>query len=133
DPLSLTINAVLGGMFCFARNYDLSIDQCNKTLEMDGQFWPALKFLGISHLQKGNLQEALAAFESGAKASRNNAIMVASLGHAYAVAGMPARAEELLATLGSCGPHGYVPSLCSAFIEMGLGDRDAAFSALERA
>ena len=57
DPLSLTINAVLGGMFCFARKYDLSIEQCHKTLEMDGHFWPALKFLGISQLQKGNPQK----------------------------------------------------------------------------
>jgi serine/threonine-protein kinase len=133
DPLSLTINAVLGGMLCFARKYDLSIEQCQKTLEMDSHFWPALKFLGVSYLQNGNLGEAEAVLERGVRDSENNPIMVATLGHAYAVAGMPARAEELLASLNSRSPHGYVPSLCSAFIQMGLGNRDAAFSELEKA
>ena len=68
--------------------------------------------------------------ERGVKDSGNNPMMVAALGHAYAMAGMPARAEELLANLNRV-PHGYVPSLCSAFIQMGLGDRDAAFCAGE--
>ena len=133
DPLSLTINAVLGGMFCFARKYDLSIEQCEKTLEMDSHFWPALKFLGISQLQMGNLREAEAVLERGVRDSEDNPMMVAALGHAYAIAGKPARAEELLANLNTRSPHGYVPSLCSAFIQMGLGNRDAAFSELEKA
>jgi len=132
DPLSLTINAVLGGMFCFARKYDLAIEQCQKTLEMDEHFWPAIKFLGISYLQKGDTKEAAAMLERGLEKSGNNPMMIAALGHAYAIAGMSRRAEELLACLKHRLPHGYVPSLCSAFIQMGLGDRDAAFCELER-
>ena len=133
DPLSLTINAVLGGMLCFARKYELAIEQCQKTLEMDERFWPALKFLGISYLQRGNTKEATEVLERGVTDSGNNPIMIAALGHAYAIAGMRARAEELLAGLKNREPQGYVPSLCSAFIQMGLRDRDAAFAELEKA
>lgn len=133
DPLSLTINAVLGGMFCFARKYDLAIEQCQKTLELDEHFWPALKFLGISQLQKGDATQAAAVLERGVKDSGSNPMMIAALGHAYAKAGMPARAQELLATLGDRVPRGYVPSLCSAFIQIGLGEKNAAFAALEKA
>ena len=131
DPLSLTINAVLGGMFCFARKYDLAIEQCRKTLEMDEHFWPALKFLGMSYLQKGNLPEAVAALERGVRDSGSNAIMVASLGHAYGVAGMSECAQKFLADLKNA--QVYVPSLCSAFIQIGLGSDDAAFAELEKA
>jgi hypothetical protein len=71
--------------------------------------------------------------ERGVKDSGNNPMMIAALGHAYAIAGMPTRAEELLASLKNRVPHGYVSSLCSAFIQIGLEDRDAAFSELEKA
>jgi tetratricopeptide (TPR) repeat protein len=120
-------------MFCFARQYDLAIEQCKRTLEMDDHFWPALKFLGISHLQEGNFSEALDALEYGVTVSGNNAIMLATLGHAYALAGRREKAEELLSDLKTLEPHRYVPSLCSAFIQVGLGAKDAAFSGLEKA
>jgi tetratricopeptide (TPR) repeat protein len=133
DPLCLTTNAVLGGMFCFARKYDLAIEQCNKTLEMDEHFWPALKFLGISHLQKDNLAEALDALEHAVTASGNNSIMLATLGHAYALAGRREKAEELLFDIKKLEPQRYVPALCPAFIQVGLGAKDAAFAELEKA
>jgi len=133
DPLSLTINAVLGGMFCFARQYDRAIEQCQKTLEMDNHFWPALKFLGISYLQKGDFGAALAALEGGVTASGRNSLMLASLGHAYAVAGARDRAQELLLDLKKLEPGVYVPSICSAFIQLGLGAIDAVFAELDKA
>jgi serine/threonine-protein kinase len=133
DPLSLTINAVLGGMFCFAREYDLAIEQCKKTLEMDEHFWPALKFFGLSCLGKGAFDAALAAFEKGVASSGKNSLMLATLGHAYAVAGMRDRAEELLQDLRKLEPRAYVPSICSAFIQTALGATDAAFAELEKA
>jgi tetratricopeptide (TPR) repeat protein len=133
DPLSLTINAVLGGMFCFARQYDRAIEQCRKTLELDEYFWPAHKFLGISYLQKGEFDAALAALEIGVEASGRNPLMLAALGHAYGVAGVHERAQKLLADVKNLEPTAYVPSLCAAFIQLGLGAIDLTLAELEKA
>jgi len=58
---------------------------------------------------------------------------VASLGHAYAVAGKKAKARAVLAGLTAEAARHYVPSYWFALIHTGLGEHDQALRYLERA
>ncbi len=133
DPLSLITNAVLAGMYYFARQYDLAVNQCQKTLEIDGDFWPALYFLGMAYEQLGDYPQALAALQRGVTASRNGALMLGALGHAYAAAGKQEEAQKLLNELEERSRRRYVPPLNAAMIAIGLGACDAALAWLEKA
>jgi tetratricopeptide (TPR) repeat protein len=60
DPLSLIINADLGGeVYVWARQYDEAIAQLRKTIEMDPRFYHAHCALGVALQLKGQLSEAI--------------------------------------------------------------------------
>jgi len=52
DPLSPIISWNLGWLFYEARQYDQAIEQQHKVLELDPNFIPAHRFLGLAYLQK---------------------------------------------------------------------------------
>ena len=64
EPLSLIMNFELGIGFYYARDYDKSIEQLQKTLELDHNFPPALGFLPAAYEQKGMYAEAIARFKT---------------------------------------------------------------------
>ena len=53
DPLSLIINTDLGSVYLDARYYDLAIQQLQKTIEMDQNFYRARHYLGAAYIFKG--------------------------------------------------------------------------------
>jgi len=57
DPFSLIINSVVGWIYYEGRQYDQAIQQCEKTVEMDPNYAPALLDLGNIYLQNRRLQE----------------------------------------------------------------------------
>jgi tetratricopeptide (TPR) repeat protein len=132
DPLSLTINGVLAGMMYFARQYQQAIEQCDKTSELDKDFWLALMFQGTSYLAIGETSKAIRVLERGVQTCGRHPLMISSLANAYAAARMQSRAEQLLDTLLSSS-QSYVPAFCTALIQIALGDCDKAFQAIDKA
>ena len=60
DPLSVLTNTVLGRSFYFARRYDLAHRHFVKAIDLDGQFWMAQAFRGLSYQQQRQYEEAIA-------------------------------------------------------------------------
>ena len=54
SPLSPAINLALGNRLYYARQYPQAIEQCQKTLAIDGGFLSAHVFLGRAYLQKAS-------------------------------------------------------------------------------
>jgi serine/threonine protein kinase/Tfp pilus assembly protein PilF len=133
DPLSLTINSVLGGMLCFGRQYDQSIEQCCSTLDMHKDFWLALYFLGLAYECRGETSESIVAFQHATTAAERNPMVLAGLGHAYAKAGKTSEAMGLLEELRALSRRSYTSPVNLALVALGLGDFDLAFSELDRA
>ena len=77
------------------------------------------------HLARARYREAIAAFERSGQ--------LASLAHAYAMAGDGGRARFLLRRLEQESAQRYVTPLDFAMIYAGLGENDPAFEWLERA
>jgi len=58
DPLSVILNAVLGFHFTFEGNYPASIDQLERTLELQRDFPLGLEFLALASLHAGLYDDA---------------------------------------------------------------------------
>ena len=74
-------------MHYFARDYSASVEQYNRTLDLDPNYIRACLGLGWAYEQMGRHNEAIAQFEKGVELSHGNPRYIAALGHAQALAG----------------------------------------------
>jgi len=132
DPLSLLIIAYSGLQYIYARQYDRAIELCQSALDMEANYWLAHDFLGVAHQLKGNLPEAIAAFQKAKQLDDSPWILV-RLGCAYAASGMGAEAQKMLEELQELSKRRYVSALGIANIYAALGENDQAFVWLEKA
>jgi TolB-like protein/tetratricopeptide (TPR) repeat protein len=133
DPLSLINNADLGGNVYFnARRYDEAIAQLRKTIEIDPRFYLAHYYLGQAFQLKGQRTEAITEYQKAVELD-DDPEALAYLGQAYARAGQRDEAQKILAHLREGAKSRYVSGYSMALMFMGLGDKEQAIDALERA
>ncbi|HKY45286.1 MAG TPA: tetratricopeptide repeat protein [Pyrinomonadaceae bacterium] len=132
EPLSFVASSHLGWIYYLAGDNDKAIEQCRKILELDPSSFPARRYLGLAYEAKGMYAEAIAEFQTGVKLS-GSPLMLALLGHAYAVSGKTTEAKQVLADLQQLQGQRYVSPYTVAAIHAGLGDQDQAFKWLETA
>jgi TolB-like protein/DNA-binding winged helix-turn-helix (wHTH) protein/Flp pilus assembly protein TadD len=133
DPLSPIIITWLGWRYQLARQFDQAIVEYRRALELDPNFPPAHMVLGQAYEQKRMLEEATAELEQAVNLSGSGAIYLASLAHAYGVAGRRGDALQLIRKLEHLAAEQQVSSYDMALAFVGLDDKDQAFSWLERA
>jgi len=133
DPLSLPITAVHGVVYDYARRPDEAITQLRKAVEMDESFYPAHVFLGWSYEQKEMYAEAIAELQNASESSGGEPFADGSLAHACALAGQKTRATQLLNKLKSEAGTRYVDPFEIGLIYAGLGDKDQAFTWIDKA
>ena len=132
EPLSFVASSHLGWIYYLSGQNDKAIEQCRKILELDPTSFPARRYLGLAYEAKGMYTEAIAEFQTGVKLS-GSPLMLALLGHSYAVSGKKAEAQQVLSDLEQLQGQRYVSPYTVAAIYTGLGDRDQAFKWLEKA
>ncbi len=132
DPLSLINNADLGWDYFNARRYDEAIAKFRKTIEIDSYFYLTHYYLGEAFLLKGKLTEAIAEYRTAVELN-DEPIALALLGQAYARAGRRDEAQKILARLTQEAKSRYVSGYSFALVLTGLGDKEGAIDALERA
>ncbi len=133
DPLSLVINCDVGIRFYFARQYDLAIEQYQRTLAMEPDFPIAHIWLGRAYEQKGMYQEAVSAYQKQVFILSGDGERAAALGRAYTVSGLTGVLRQQLNELKELSAHRYVAPLDIASIYARLGEHDQAFEWLEKA
>jgi tetratricopeptide (TPR) repeat protein len=133
DPLSLSINTGIGHVLYLSRQYDRAIEQYRNTIKLDPNFVQAHLWFGRPYLQKRMYNEAVVELDQAVKLSGGSIISLAMLGHAKGIAGSKDEAERILQKLVDRSKKEYVPSYWIAMIHVGLGDKDQAFTWLERA
>jgi tetratricopeptide (TPR) repeat protein len=131
DPLSLRYNANIGYAYYWARQYDQAIEQLTRTLELDQNFAPAHGLLGYAFAGKGDYTHAIAEYRESIKLRGENTSDQCYLGVALAKAGQRAEAEAILKQLETTKE--YVSPTELAQLYVGLGDKEKALEALERA
>ena len=132
EPLQFVASSHLGWIYYLSGKNDEAIEQCRKILELDPSSFPARRYLGLAYEAKGMYPEAISEFQTGVKLS-GSPLMLALLGHAYAVAGKRAEAQQVLTDLQQLQSQRYVSPYTVAAIYAGLGDNEQAFKWLDRA
>ncbi|MBA2525628.1 MAG: tetratricopeptide repeat protein [Pyrinomonadaceae bacterium] len=132
DPLSLIISKVLGGTLLFARRYDEAIAQTKKVLEMDENFAPAHSDLGWCFTKQGIYDEAIAEFQKGVTLTNGSPSQLEGLAYAFVQTGKRSEAQKILEQLKQRQRSEYVDSGFFAIIHAGLGEKDKAFTSLEK-
>lgn len=123
DPVSAFVNTNLGWVLAMASRFDEAVRQLETTLELDPSYQAAATLLGGAHLARGEPEKAFARLE-------RSSWRPAFLGLAYAWAGRPERARQILERMGQTGP--WRPSEV-ALLHLSLGERELAARWLEKA
>ncbi len=133
DPLSISTQLTAGFVLYFAREYDKSIEQCQRALELDPNSAGAYDCIGSSYLAKGLYVQAITSFQKASNLSNNDRERLAGLGRAYALADRKSDARRVLAQLHELSQHAYLSPYFLATINGALGENDKAFAWLESA
>ncbi len=129
DPVNVLGNFFIGQGLHDARHYDQAAAQLREALDLNANFWPAHLFLGKTLAQQGRYTEAI---DELRKAGDFTAEPYAAIGYAYARMGHRADAQKVLADLKERSKHEYVAPCHIAIIYIALGDREQAFTWLEK-
>ncbi len=129
DPVTPVVNACTGGLRIFQRHCERAIEELQKTLELDPNFFWTHFFLGMAYLQKGEYGKAIAALERG----NMPAFRDGHLGYAYAVSDQPEKARKLIEELQAGSQPEHLVPYHLAMIHFGLGEKDKAFEYLDKA
>ena len=132
DPLSVSIATDVGEILCWAGRTDEAIPQLRAALEMEPNFAMAHNILGMVHLKRGRLAEAIDELELAFRLDGSSRTL-ATLGHAYGVAGRRADALAMIERLRTLSQGRYLSPFQLALVYAGLGEDDRAFAFLERA
>jgi len=133
DPLDVIINVHFAWHYWLARQYDESIDRALRTRELDPHDHWVPYFLGLAYGHKEGYGEAIAEHRKAVRRSGGSAVMLAALGHTYAIAAKHTEAREVLRQLETLSATQHVSAYEIAVIHVGLGERDEAFEWLNRA
>ena len=133
DPLSLIIQANVGVIHYFGRQFDETLRHLQQLAAAEPEFPVAHWGIGLAREQMGDMDGALASFQKAAELTKRGTNVLASMGRAYAVSGKPDEARKILQELAARAKQRYVPSYQVALVHAGLGDKDRAFASLEKA
>ena len=87
---------------------------------------------GATYLPQSIYKEGIGEFEKELVIFPGSALALSELGYAHALGGRRAEAQRVLEQLDELSKYKYVPTVGIARIYMGLGDKDTAFTWLEK-
>ena len=131
DPLSLVINALKAQSFFYAERDAEAIEQANKTLEIEPNFWIAHIMLARIYIRQNKFDEAINEAKKAVQFSGGNSEAVSLEAYALAKSGRRDESLKMLEDLKSSGR--YVPSYNLAMIYNGLENREESLNNLEKA
>lgn len=132
DPLSLPIGMSIGWILCDMNRIDEGIAALNKTLELDPTFTNGHHRLALCYGRKGQSDGVIAEAEKIALGGRKD-VSLSFLGQAYAMTGRKKEAMMALNQLIEESKQHFVAPTLIAFIYAALGDKDQAFTWLDKA
>jgi tetratricopeptide (TPR) repeat protein len=133
DPLSILFRVHLGFLYYLQHQYDQSIAQFRKVLEMNPQYYLAHAMMGPVYTQTCHFEEALDCYKKAREADADSKFVDSLEAMTLAVAGQHARARTMLDEITRKALHEYISPVSVAYICTALGDKDGAFENLDRA
>jgi tetratricopeptide (TPR) repeat protein len=132
DPLSDTVSLLLSVSFLFSRHYDQSIQQSQKMIEAEPDFWWGHFLLGWAYAETQKYDKAIQSLDRATHLD-SSPYPLAYLGYADARTGKKDKALQILQELEQKSHQVYVPRYQIAAVYVGLGDKDKALDSLQQA
>lgn len=133
DPLSAWMNHEMGCASYYARHYEKAIEQFSRTVKINPDFQIAYANAGRTFVQQRKYREAISTLEAGRNIDPNWPLILSELAYAHAAAGNHEGARQILTELELLAKRRYVDAVPIALVYLRMGDRDTAFSYLEKA
>ena len=127
DPLSASLNWILGRNYYYAHKYDSAYEQLKKTLTLFPDYWYTIETFVYVLLQRKNYSEAI----EWCKKVPANDYMGLILSYAYAVSGDTIKAKKQLEKTLKEFPHPELPMLARVYVS--LKEYDQALTLLDKA
>jgi eukaryotic-like serine/threonine-protein kinase len=132
DPLSLIINTSLGWQYYVVGQSDQAIEQLRKVLDIDPKFALARRILEEVYTHMGKHKEAVEEREKILSLS-GSPELAASIEEDFTKSGYRGVLQSWLNGLTEISKHGYVSSYSIAQAYIRMGEKEKAFSWLEKA
>jgi TolB-like protein/DNA-binding winged helix-turn-helix (wHTH) protein/Tfp pilus assembly protein PilF len=132
DPISPLIGTAVGEILLFSGQTDQAQKEIQKALEFEPDFFPGWLYLAWVHEEKRMRAEALEDIRKVYEPDPS-VLHLLLVGEVYAQTGSPAKAREILARTIKQSKHDYTPAVFYAMVYAALGEKDRAFSWLEKA
>jgi TolB-like protein/Flp pilus assembly protein TadD len=132
DPLSPVIGQNVAEVYLLKNDLNSAIAECQRIIELDPNFPGAHEELGFAYLKQRRYEEAIAEFQKTVELSGSASKNQGDLGYCYAVTGRRAEAQAILKELEVKYARREAIGQYLAEVYAGLGDKDQAFSWLER-
>jgi tetratricopeptide (TPR) repeat protein len=123
----------LGAVLYFARQFPEMIRHMEGVVADHPDFAPGYDWLGMAYVEVERFDDSIRTYERAVELSGNLAEIRAGLGHAHGVAGNRAAAIAIRDELATLAQSYHIPPVQRAFVEVSLGDHDAALRLLQRA
>ena len=107
------------------------IEMNQKAIDLDPNFWPALRDRGLGYERVGRFAEAVASMQKAREIDAHSSVLEMLAG-AYVAWGKKDEAKKVLAELHDLAGRQYVCAYEVATVHAGLGDREATLQWLEK-
>lgn len=131
DPLKKGINLNIAYVLYFAQRYDEALEQYSNGIDLVPEYGGAYYGRGLARTAIGNYAEAISDFKEMIRLNGDHAGVNCYLGYALARAGRITESRAILQRLET--GREYVSPVELAILYVGLGEKDKALAALERA
>ncbi len=133
DPVSSIIARDVAVIYCYRRDFEAALDQCDQTIELNPHFAPAYLTLGLIQEQRKDFDESAAAFRRAVDLSPNTPRMHGALARTFALSGRIDHARQTLQTLETLAESRYVSPFEFVTIYFALGDVGRGYQWLTKA
>lgn len=127
DPLSASVNGGYAYVLFFDRQYEQSLEYCQRALASEPGYAVAYAVRGWDLVQLGRYDDALSALEKARELAPENSLYLATLARVYILAGRKAQAERTVSELEELSKRQWVGGSMRAIVYAARGDTDQAF------
>jgi tetratricopeptide (TPR) repeat protein len=133
DPVSSIVARNIALIYYYQRNLDLALEQADRTIEQNPHFPAAYWTLGLIQEQRGEMEEAVAAFKRAIDLSPPSPRILGALGGVLAKDAKRDEASRILKKLDELAQTRYISPFEPALINFNLGNRQQGFELLTKA
>jgi serine/threonine protein kinase/Tfp pilus assembly protein PilF len=133
DPLSPNINANIGALLYFARQYGQALEELKRSLRVSPSYFVNYYYQGMVYIQMGEKEEAIKSFERAKELGGESLETNLRLAYVYALLGRREDVGKILTEAMKTANQSYVSQVSIASVYAALGEKDQVMACLDKA